>query len=497
MTQAIPNYDSFPSIRCSKVEDFHYESNQNPIQLFDVEQNFPLETEEGRSSCPITSRTNLQRDELAYGEGDHTADNTPKNNLTRLQRLSIFKMNHNAISIQVLNPVAKDGVVDKYVVYTIKGSDKDGSFEVQRTQQQFLEIRALLVARWPGCYIPATPPKRIMTKTTPNFLEQRRKQYEMFCQKMSEIQYLHYSPEYQIFLRSSNTDLHYELSRFPRADYMEIMSRLDATFPEALSKDITTHTFEKIQQFKEFLEGTQEPFKRYKKNLKGIVKSRRKYLGQFDALQETIASGFETKVLSGYEEGTESEFGKFDKTLDLRESAVKIKVTAQVDPLEFLHAWMKAEERESQGFLDSINQRERLISLRGRLLEKQKNTQRTLEKAAMGNLTLKIFFSTKSKEAEMSKMEKQIANWGKEVELLKALIEKVTLVVAYSEIDKYRKKKAEQYHHVIDVASQNELVKLRDMSEFWVQMLRKNNESGNAKNISTYTSIKSSKTDLE
>ena len=94
----------------------------------------------------------------------------------------------------------------------------------------------------------------------------------------------------------------------------------------------------------------------------------------------------------------------------MRESAVKIKVTAQVDPLEFLHAWMKAEERESQGFLDSINQRERLISLRGRLLEKQKNTQRTLEKAAMGNLTLKIFFSTKSKEAEMSKMEKQIAN---------------------------------------------------------------------------------------
>ena len=83
------------AIRCSKVEDFHYESNQNPIQLFDVEQNFPLETEEGRSSCPITSRTNLQRDELAYGEGDHTADNTPKNNLTRLQRLSIFKMNHN------------------------------------------------------------------------------------------------------------------------------------------------------------------------------------------------------------------------------------------------------------------------------------------------------------------------------------------------------------------------------------------------------------------
>jgi len=94
----------------------------------------------------------------------------------------------------------------------------------------------------------------------------------------------------------------------------------------------------------------------------------------------------------------------------MKESAVKIRVTAQVDPLEFLHAWMKAEEREAQGFLDSIKQRDRLVSLRGRLLEKQKDTVKTLEKAALGNLTLRTFFSTKGKASEMDAMERQIAN---------------------------------------------------------------------------------------
>jgi len=480
-----------PSQKSSEV---FKENSEVPIGLFEAEKNFRLETEEKQDS---DLRSENEEEEVShespqYATAEGTAEGTPEKTTYSL-RLSTFKMNHNAINIEVMNPTPKDGKFDKYVIYTIKGSDKQGPFEAQRTQQQFLEIRALLVARWPGCYVPAIPPKRMITKTTANFLEQRRKQYEMFCQKMSEISYLHYSAEYQLFLRSTSLDITFELSRFPRTDYVEIMSRLDATFGEAIQREVTNKTTEKIEHFKEFLEKTKEPFIKYKKILKSIAKARRKYLSQFSYLQESIATGFETNILKGYEDPSERPILRNEKNnqFDMKESVGKIKITPNIDPIEFLHAWMKAEEKEVDGFLDSIRQRDNLITLRGKILEKQKAKARDLDKVANGSITLKTLFSTKGKAVEMDTMEKQIANYNKEVELLKMLIEKVTLILAYTEIDKFRRKKAEQYHHVITMASQNELIKLKDMSAFWTFLLAKNEFVKNGSNFETVKTVKS------
>jgi len=88
----------------------------------------------------------------------------------------------------------------------------------------------------------------------------------------------------------------------------------------------------------------------------------------------------------------------------------KIRITSSVDPIEFLHAWMKSEEKEVEGFLDSIRQRDNLIMLRGKILEKQKAKARELDKVANGSITLKTLFSMKGKAIEMDTMEKQIAN---------------------------------------------------------------------------------------
>ncbi len=129
------------------------------------------------------------------------------------------------------------------------------------------------------------------------------------------------------------------------------------------------------------------------------------------SLQESISTDFESRVLSGYEENVEQiDCAKSDMTTQtIKEAAEKIKVTAEIDPLEFLHAWMKAEEREVEGFLDSIKQRDRLIALKLKLLEKQRSTGKTLEKVACGNLTLRTLFSTKGRNLEMDEMERQIA----------------------------------------------------------------------------------------
>ena len=66
----------------------------------------------------------------------------------------------------VCDPIIKDGV-QKYVVYTIKGIDKDGPFETYRRYSHFHNLREVLVKRWPGCFIPPIPEKKTLVS---NFL---------------------------------------------------------------------------------------------------------------------------------------------------------------------------------------------------------------------------------------------------------------------------------------------------------------------------------------
>lgn len=49
--------------------------------------------------------------------------------------------------------------MNKYLVYTIKGKDAFGPFEVQRRFNEFYILRETLLATWPGLYIPPIPEK--------------------------------------------------------------------------------------------------------------------------------------------------------------------------------------------------------------------------------------------------------------------------------------------------------------------------------------------------
>lgn len=50
--------------------------------------------------------------------------------------------------------------MNKFVVYKVHGLDDKGSFEVYRRYSDFEALRAALVLRWPGCYVPPVPPKK-------------------------------------------------------------------------------------------------------------------------------------------------------------------------------------------------------------------------------------------------------------------------------------------------------------------------------------------------
>jgi hypothetical protein len=65
-----------------------------------------------------------------------------------------------ALKFTVSNPVKVSG----HIKYSVTGEDSDGTFEETRRYKEFFALRNILVARWPGIYIPAIPEKQLVVR---------------------------------------------------------------------------------------------------------------------------------------------------------------------------------------------------------------------------------------------------------------------------------------------------------------------------------------------
>ena len=77
----------------------------------------------------------------------------------------------------LLDPSLLNG---KYVVYKVTGTDSSGSFEGNRRYNEFFLLRQVIVANWPGIYIPSTPSKKLVGNKDVRFIIERRYFLERF-----------------------------------------------------------------------------------------------------------------------------------------------------------------------------------------------------------------------------------------------------------------------------------------------------------------------------
>ena len=68
----------------------------------------------------------------------------------------------------------------KYVVYKVSGVDERGPFEGNRRYNEFFLLRQVIVANWPGIYIPSTPSKKLVGNKDVRFIIERRYYLERF-----------------------------------------------------------------------------------------------------------------------------------------------------------------------------------------------------------------------------------------------------------------------------------------------------------------------------
>lgn len=87
------------------------------------------------------------------------------------------------------------------VKYTVTGCDEEGSFEVRRRYKEFYQLWASLIERWPGCYVPGIPPKKMLDNKNEGFIEKRRWLLERFMREISKQKHLINSYEFKLFTR--------------------------------------------------------------------------------------------------------------------------------------------------------------------------------------------------------------------------------------------------------------------------------------------------------
>lgn len=129
----------------------------------------------------------------------------------------------------VTEPTVTSGVTR----YKVCGLDDDGQFEAMRRYQEFEMLRAVLVDRWPGVYVPAIPPKAGYTtkNTDPAWLEERRSLLERFLRELAQFKFIISSEEFKIFSRGAGEVLN-SFKALPAVSPKDILDKFRANFSQ-------------------------------------------------------------------------------------------------------------------------------------------------------------------------------------------------------------------------------------------------------------------------
>ncbi len=150
----------------------------------------------------------------------------------------------------VHSPREVKSTLSSYIVYTVAYSDRTGPAEVVKRYSDFDAARNAMAARWPGIYVPALPPKKVLGMSE-EFIVERCGMLAEFCKGVAERPHLWYGQEFQIFLGENDVDK--KLAGLPKQNYRELLEKYQKSFEYAIGKDINTEVLVKVVGFSGFI----------------------------------------------------------------------------------------------------------------------------------------------------------------------------------------------------------------------------------------------------
>lgn len=155
----------------------------------------------------------------------------------------------------------------------VKGIDNDGSFEGLRRYNDFFNLWATLLQRWPGIFIPPIPPKKKVGNKVERFLSERMLFLSRFLKTISKNYYLLNSEEFKIFSWCPQNEIENRLKNLTRPSADTILERLWITFNITEDPDPIrlNACWTEMNEFKSFIRKIQPVLKMMQEQTKDMV----------------------------------------------------------------------------------------------------------------------------------------------------------------------------------------------------------------------------------
>lgn len=109
------------------------------------------------------------------------------------------------------------------------GVDDEGDFNDVRRFREFYALGDVLRIRWPGCYIPSIPEKKMTGNKEENFVEERRVLLERFMKEIAKYDYIVFSKEFKVFARGKG-EIDKVLYALPKQTPMQVLEKYRINF---------------------------------------------------------------------------------------------------------------------------------------------------------------------------------------------------------------------------------------------------------------------------
>ncbi|CAK90193.1 unnamed protein product (macronuclear) [Paramecium tetraurelia] len=384
-------------------------------------------------------------------------------------------MIQNVIDV-VESQTTSQSLFSKQTYYTIKGSDKDGNFEVHRRFKDFVALRNLLAQQWPGCYVPSLPGKKLFNGNDPKTIHDRKKFLNAFCQKLSLLPHLFQTDAVsQVFLRSKDDKIYTKLESIKSQSTQDLLQKYQTTFADILDTAIDASTLKEIDNFADQVRNYSIKLKSIKKMIKDSVDSGKKYNSCLEEIIKTRLINFENSFVTQFI-NKDASLLIFNRIKQELADTYQENQVFRLNNIEILLDLIRLESKDCKIVLrqisDRINLENKVKTLENKIIELEKE----LDKLNQGKVSFKNLIKQKSPEDAKKQVEQEISESVKEIKLLQDLIILINKILALKERNRYENEKNTQFKEIMEILQQMELDSIKLESSYWGFILNETNQ---------------------
>ena len=266
----------------------------------------------------------------------------------------------------------------------------------------------------------------IQGNTDPAFIEKRKKLLESFLKKISNLEYIYKSKQFQLFIRE-NGNYKTLLKSLPILD-IKIAETIITTFPRFLADTPADNIEEKYSESEKAFKSALQSLTDFKDQCLPCVEN-------FDVFESDLITFM----------GELKEMGSIfvQKKLEIpnRESFV--------NPYVILLDWANAEILDVESIIEAIDCRKKYLNVIEKFENKLESNRKTLTRVQSGKKSLSQMFSKLSKEDLSAKSLQDIENLETDIKSLKNCYKIISLRLINKEIFMFKQAKLETYKHIM------------------------------------------------